>query len=102
MSQMHSGGDRLQFDLTDRLHKALRIGGHSATSLAVALEVHRNTVNNYLSGRTAIDRRTIIAWAFACGVPVQTLMRHESLATTALYTAVDEDEQTRAIRALVA
>lgn len=31
---------------------------------------------------------------------VQTLLRHESLATTALYTAVDEDERSAAIRAL--
>lgn len=33
---------------------------------------------------------------------VQTLLRHESLATTALYTAVDEDERTAAIRRLSA
>lgn len=33
---------------------------------------------------------------------VQTLMRHESLATTALYTAVDEDERAAAINSLVA
>lgn len=31
---------------------------------------------------------------------VQTLLRHSSLATTALYTAVDEDERTEAIRRL--
>ncbi len=33
---------------------------------------------------------------------VQTLMRHSSLATTAAYLAVDEDERSAAVSALVA
>lgn len=69
MSQMHTHRE-LSFDLIDRLHKSLRISGKSATALAADLGVHRNTVNNYLSAKTPIDRRTLIAWALITGVPL--------------------------------
>jgi transcriptional regulator with XRE-family HTH domain len=72
MSQVHST-EALTFDLHDRLHKSLRVSGHSSKTLGDAIGVHRNTVSNYLSGRTAVDRRTLIAWAFATGVPVEWL-----------------------------
>lgn len=69
MSQMHTTSDGLAFDLIDRLHKSMRVSGKTATALSSDLGVHRNTVNNYLAGRTEVDRRTLIAWAFATGVP---------------------------------
>lgn len=69
MSQVHST-DELEWDLLDRLHKALRVGHLNATTLAEHLGVHRNTVNNYLSGRTKPDRRTLMAWSTATGVPL--------------------------------
>lgn len=69
MTQMHDG-EALAFDLYDRLHKSLRVSGHTTTSLATALDVHRNTISNYLTGRTKLDRRTLIAWSFATGVPL--------------------------------
>jgi transcriptional regulator with XRE-family HTH domain len=72
MSQQHEVQD-LAFDLHDRLHKSMRISGHTARTLGQALDVHRNTVSNYLTGRTQVDRRTLIAWAFATGVPVEWL-----------------------------
>jgi transcriptional regulator with XRE-family HTH domain len=72
MSQMH-GVTELEWNQLDRLHKSLRVSGHSAVSLATELGVHRNTVNNYLSGKTPLDRRTLIAWAFATGVPLEWL-----------------------------
>ena len=68
MSQQHSIGNVPEWDMHDRLQKALRVRGITPTGLASELGVHRNTINNYLSGRTPIDRRTILAWAMACGV----------------------------------
>ena len=65
--------DPLEWDLADRLAKAMRIGGYRATTLAAVLGVHRNTVSNYLSGKIAPDRRTLIAWASECGVPMRWL-----------------------------
>ena len=63
----------LEFDLLDRLHKSLRISGKGSSALADELGVHRNTIANYMSGRTPIDRRTLIAWAMSTGVPLEWL-----------------------------
>lgn len=68
-------GDRaLEWDLVDRLHKSMRVAHLTGPGIAAKLDVHRNTVNNYLSGRTKPDRRTLVAWAFATGVPVEWLI----------------------------
>lgn len=72
MSQVHDT-EALVFDLHDRLHKSLRVSGHTTKTLGDALGVHRNTISNYLTGRTQVDRRTLIAWAFATGVPLEWL-----------------------------
>lgn len=70
--------ERLQFDLFDRLHKSMRVSGLSSSTLGAALGVHRNTISNYLTGRTKMDRRTLIAWAFATGVPLAWLENGET------------------------
>lgn len=67
-TQQHIVG--LDWDLQDRLHKAMRYAGLSTSELAEKIGVHRNTIANNLSGRTPVARRTLIAWALACGVPV--------------------------------
>lgn len=72
MSQIIST-EALTFDMHDRLHKSLRVSGLTTRTLGDALGVHRNTISNYLTGRSPIDRRTLIAWAFATGVPVEWL-----------------------------
>lgn len=72
MSEMPNAGD-LEFDLLDRLHKSMRRAKKSAADLGADLGVHRNTIGNYLNGRTALDRRTMIAWAVATGVPLEWL-----------------------------
>lgn len=51
------------WDLTDRLHKALRVADLDVKEMATVLGVHRNTVSNYLSGRTEPTRAVLIAWA---------------------------------------
>lgn len=72
MSEMPQNTE-LEFDLLDRLRKAMRISGKDAGDLAVDLGVHRNTIGNYLNGRTPIDRRTVVAWAVCTGVPLEWL-----------------------------
>lgn len=62
-----------EWDQRDRLLKSMRVAHKSGAQLAVDLGVHRNTINNYLNGRTRPDRRTLIAWAMACGVSVEWL-----------------------------
>lgn len=66
MSQMHDNAPSLlEFDLLDRLAKSLRVSKMRPGDMAAQLGVHRNTIGNYLNGRTEVDRRTLIAWAFA-------------------------------------
>lgn len=60
----------LAWDLPDRLAKSMRVSGLRSSALGDQLGVSRNTIANYLAGRTAPDRRTLIAWAFATGVPL--------------------------------
>lgn len=73
MSTEHSVPGGLDWDLQDRLHKSLRMRGMKTSGMAAVLGVHRNTITNYLTGRTPVDRRTLISWAFATGVPVEWL-----------------------------
>ncbi|MDQ6524283.1 helix-turn-helix transcriptional regulator [Nocardioides sp. LHD-245] len=70
MSQAPSLAPSLEFDLLDRLAKSLRVSGMKPGDMAVAIDVHRNTIGNYLHGKTPMDRRTLIAWAFACAPEV--------------------------------
>ena len=69
---MHAHGS-LEFDQLDRLAKSLRASGMKPGDMGRALGVHRNTIGNYLNGRTALDRRTLIAWAMVTGVTVEWL-----------------------------
>lgn len=89
MSQMHGSYEDLRFDLLDRLGKSLRVSGMSASAIAAELGVHRNTISNYLNGKTPIDRRTIVAWAHFTGVPLPWL---ESGATPPPVDPDDEGE----------
>ena len=81
MTQQNNLGEEamdLRFDLFDRLHKSMRVSGMTTATLGVALGVHRNTISNYLTGRTKMDRRTLISWAFATGVPLGWLENGET------------------------
>lgn len=87
----------LSWNLHDRLHKSLRVSGHTALSLATVLGLHRNTINSYLSGKTAIDRRTLIAWAFATGVPLAWLETGDGPdLTTRIHVETGPDEAHKA------
>lgn len=70
---MQSTHEVLAWDLCDRLAKSLRVSGMSVAEMAAALGVHRNTIGGYLAGRHNPDRRTLIAWAFACKSPAVTV-----------------------------
>ena len=60
----------LAFDMPDRMRKALRISGIGVTEMAGVLGVERNTVGNYISGRTRPNRATVAMWAMKTGVPM--------------------------------
>lgn len=68
----------LAFDLADRLTKSLRVAKVGKAEMAEYLGVTRNTVGNYVNGRTTPDLRTLRLWAMRCGVPLNWLQTGET------------------------
>lgn len=59
----------LRFGLPDRLEKALNWSRVSSGEMAQELGVSRNTISNYINGKTPIKRHILIQWAMKTGVP---------------------------------
>lgn len=64
---------RLEFDVADRMRRALRVSGLSRQEIADTLEVAPNTVTNWINGHTAIKDRDLRPFAMATGVPFEWL-----------------------------
>jgi len=64
-----------QFDLADRMRKALRHADVGVQEMAGYLEVSRNAVGTWINGRNRPSPQTIRLWALRCGVPFEWL-RH--------------------------
>lgn len=61
----------------DRLAKALDHADVSVQEMAEYLGISRNTVGNYIAGRTHARRGTVLAWALRTGVPAEWLLTGE-------------------------
>ncbi|MGO3021921.1 MAG: helix-turn-helix domain-containing protein [Brevibacterium sp.] len=62
----------LEFNQADRMTKSLSVSGVSVQAMADTLGVSRNTVSNWINGRTQPQRRTDLAtWAMRTGVPIE-------------------------------
>jgi len=75
-------GNVPQWDLADRLGKALRESDVGVGEMAEYLGMSRNTVGNYLSGRRRPDRATVIAWALRTGVAFAWLSGNDNMPPT--------------------
>ena len=74
MSEAPSTSARVpEWDQADRLRKALRFAGVGVAEMALYLGVERNTVGNYLSGRTKISGPALRLWAQRTDVPLEWL-----------------------------
>ena len=62
------------FQLRHRLQLAIEFAGTSKEALAAYLDLSRQTIDNYLSGRTEPKVSTLRDWASACGVPASWLL----------------------------
>ncbi|MSS45898.1 helix-turn-helix transcriptional regulator [Cutibacterium sp. WCA-380-WT-3A] len=60
-----------EFDRSDRLRKAREHAGLEQSELASTIGVSRNTVSAAERGVSAPRRHVVMAWAMACGVPVE-------------------------------
>lgn len=65
----------------DRLGKALRHADVSNQGMADYLGVSRNTVGNYIAGRTPVDKRTRMLWALRTGVAIDWLEKGDGTPT---------------------
>lgn len=57
-----------EWDLADRMRKALRHADIGMTEMADYLEVNRNTIGNWVNGHTRPTAATLRAWALRTGV----------------------------------
>jgi transcriptional regulator with XRE-family HTH domain len=64
-----------EWTMADRLRKSLDASGVSIGEMADLLMVSRNTIGNYLAGRTHPKRRYVAMWAMRTGVPVEWLVQ---------------------------
>jgi transcriptional regulator with XRE-family HTH domain len=62
-----------QFDLADRMRKALRVADIGVQEMADFLGVARNTVSTWINGKITPSTQTIRLWAIRCNVPYEWL-----------------------------
>jgi transcriptional regulator with XRE-family HTH domain len=68
---MSTGNETAQiprWTLADRLRKALEFGGISSAEMAQYLEVHRNTVSNWIYGHAKPPASAVKLWSMRTGV----------------------------------
>lgn len=62
-----------QWTLADRLRKSLEHASVDSANMAEYLEVHPNTVRNWIAGRTNPPATAVKLWAMRCGLPYEWL-----------------------------
>ncbi|MDP9222277.1 MAG: helix-turn-helix domain-containing protein [Actinomycetota bacterium] len=62
-----------EFDLADRMRKALRVADIGVQQMADYLGVARNTVSTWINGKIAPSTQTIRLWAIRCEVSYEWL-----------------------------
>lgn len=62
-----------EWDVADRMKKALRVADIGVQEMADYLGVARNTVSTWINGRITPSKQTLRLWALRCGVPFEWL-----------------------------
>ena len=78
MSNAPEEGTVPQFDLADRLRKALRVADVPVQEIAEYLDVSRNTVGAWINGRVVPGKAMVRLWALRTGVPFEWLLTGKS------------------------
>jgi transcriptional regulator with XRE-family HTH domain len=68
MSEPATPANVPEWDIADRMRKALRTADLGVAEMANYLGVSRGSVSNWINGRIDPDRRTLRLWALRCGV----------------------------------
>jgi transcriptional regulator with XRE-family HTH domain len=64
-----------EWDLADRMRKALRFAGMHSGAMAAYLDVERSTISRWLNGRIVPSTQTLRLWAMRTGVSYEWLAR---------------------------
>lgn len=64
-----------EFDLADRMRKALRVSGWGVQDIASQIGVSRNTVSSWLNGRSVPNDEQLHLWAVYTRAPLEWLQR---------------------------
>ena len=64
----------LEWDLADRMRKALRVSGRSVQEMSDYLGVAPTTVSTWINGRNRPSPATVRLWAMRCEVPYEWLL----------------------------
>jgi transcriptional regulator with XRE-family HTH domain len=64
-----------EFDLADRMRRAMRVSGVGVQEMADYLGVARNTVSNWINGHIVPSRQTLRLWALRTGAPFEWIER---------------------------
>lgn len=67
-----------QWDVADRMRKALREADISVQEIATYLDVSRNTVSTWINGRIKPSKQTLRLWALRTGVSFNWLCHNDS------------------------
>jgi transcriptional regulator with XRE-family HTH domain len=70
-----------EWDLADRMRKALRESGTAVQEMADYLDVSRGTISNWTCGRIVPDTRTLRLWAMRTGVSYDWLTQPVAVAS---------------------
>jgi len=70
-----------EWSLGDRLGKALQVSGVSVQEMADELGVRRQSVGNYIAGRTKPQRATVLLWAAITNVDAGWLLHGDDEGT---------------------
>lgn len=73
MSEQTSIATVLEWDIADRMRKAMRVSGVGVQEMADYLGVARNTVSTWINGRIQPSQQTLRLWAIRCAVPYEWL-----------------------------
>lgn len=68
-----------EWDLADRLRKALRVSGLHVSDMAEYLGITRETVGRYINGHTEnVPLQTLRLWSLRTGVPLEWITTGEA------------------------
>ena len=76
-------GETPDWDLADRMRKALRHAGMSPGQMAAYLGVGGNTVSTWINGRIEPSFQTLRLWSMRTGVDLEWLLARQLIPTAA-------------------